>query len=466
MRALGDYSGIVGAHEIGQIRKLAKGLGEKTIAHVSSTFYGGGVSETLSPLIALLNDAGVKTEWRLFRGSAGFFSVTKKIHNALQGDGRLRLSAREKGLYEETALENVRFTSLESYDCVVVHDPQPLPLVSHYPRKLPWMFKPFPVILGLKAVQRRQPWVWRCHVDMSSPNRQVRSYLRRHISKYDAIVASMGKYRTGVRKPHFVIRPAIDPLSPKNIPMKKDRALAMLEKSGIETGKPIVAQVSRFDPWKDPLGVIESFRLLRKKVRCQLVLLGNSASDDPQGDVIFRRVILEAENDRDITVLSVQSDELVNAVQTASHAIIQKSLREGFGLTASEALWKGTPVVAGNAGGLPLQVIDGQTGFLVNSPKECATRLEWLLLHPKEARAMGAAGREHVRKNFLITRLLKDELALYRKMTGIDSPLSGRLPPISAVGREIPRLFGYPVGKAAALAEFLYSTMEKSIRRE
>ena len=457
MKSLDDYAGIIGGREVERLRDEAEALEEKSVAHVSSTFYGGGVSEMLSSLIALLNDVGVKTEWRIHRGSPDFFAVTKKIHNALQGDNSITLNEKERKLYEGTAAENTRFTSLEGYDCVVVHDPQPAPLIGHYPRKLPWMFKPLPVVVGLKYVQKKQPWIWRCHVDLSAPNMRVWRYVRKFVRNYDAVITSSEKYRTGVRKPHFIVRPAIDPLSAKNAPMSASHAERMLRKFGIPLDKPIIAQVSRFDPWKDPVGVIDAFRLVRRKADCRLVLLGNTATDDPEGDVVFRKVLRAAEGDADIDAISTQNEELVNAVQSTADVIIQKSLREGFGLVVTEALWKAKPVVAGNVGGIPLQVIDGKDGFLVNSVEECAKKTEWLLKHPKEAKLMGAFGKEHVRRNFLVPRLLGDYLSLFKKTMAVGEPLlrKSSLSRIPLPDEALPLLLKFQKRNAAKLRRLL-----------
>ena len=448
MKKLRDYSPIIGMREISELQRMGEALEEKTLAHVSSTFYGGGVAEMLSPLILLMNDVGLKTEWRIFRGSPDFFAVTKKMHNALQGDVKIRLNKPEIRLYEETAEDNTRYMSLEGYDCVVVHDPQPAPLINYYHRKVPWMFKPLPIIIGLKTVQKTQPWIWRCHVDLTNPNPAVWNYLQRFVSKYDAAIVSMEQYGNAITggKPKYVIRPAIDPLSAKNLPMSEEKAESILEKYGISCKKPIIAQVSRFDRWKDPLGVIETYKLVKKKADCKLILLGNTATDDPEGDSIYKQTIMAAEGDEDVYAISLQSDELVNAVQTISKVVIQKSLREGFGLTVSEALWKGTPVVASAVGGMPLQVIDGNNGFLVNGPEECAEKTIWLLKHPKEAKRMGANGREHVRSNFLITRLLKDYLSMMQERLYSHSMKIGgrRVPGISHAGYHVSRAFKAP----------------------
>jgi len=390
------------------------------------------------------------------------------MHNALQGNKDIKLDQHEKDLYEETAIENRRFTSLESYDCVVIHDPQPAPLINYYPRRLPWMFKPLPVIMGLAMVQKKQPWIWRCHVDLTNPSQDVFDFLHPILAKYDAIIVSSQKYRTNIHKPHHIIKPAIDPLSGKNIPLTEKQVEDVLGRFNIPLDKPIIAQVSRFDPWKDPLGVIAAYKRVRENTDCRLVLLGNTATDDPEGDVVYREVLRAAEGDDQIHVISFQSDELVNAVQRASTVIVQKSLREGFGLTVSEALWKGTPVVASNVGGIPYQIIDGKTGFLVDSIDSCAERINWLLNNPEMAKAMGSVGREHVRNNFLITRLLADYLVLFTKTIGIDPRIARAAQYANPffVGNMVKNAAMFPVDYALKLTEEFVKTSASFLPRK
>ncbi len=422
-----DYESFVGEKEIRTIRELCSDVDGKSMVHVNSTYYGGGVAEMLNSYVPLLNSAGLNTEWRLLKGGKEFFAVTKKMHNSLQG-GRDRLTRQDIRLYEETLDAYADFTNLSWYDCVVIDDPQPCGLITHYTRESPSLWKPLPVFMNLLRLQKKQPWVWRCHIDISERDPRTWHYLRNYLERYDSVIISSRKYRTGLDKPHFIMPPAIDPLSPKNAGLKDRQAERLLSRHGIDLGKPIVAQVSRFDPWKDPLGVIEAFKLVRQKVPCQLVLVGNPAADDPQGEEVFREVFRKTEGDKDIKLICLQSDLLVNAVQRKASVVIQKSLREGFGLTVSEALWKGTPVVASRVGGIPLQIDNGRNGFLVDGIRECADRTTYLLRNPKKAQRMGELGMEKVRANFLITRLVKDEIAMFRKTTAASESVATRVP--------------------------------------
>ena len=416
MGQLEKYAQFVGNETIEKIRTEAASLEGKSFAHVNSTFYGGGVAEMLNSYVPLLNDAGVSMEWRLLKGSMDFFMVTKKLHNALQGSKEL-LTSDELELFEKTVEINSKFSNLKWHDCVIIDDPQPLPLIDHYPRTSPAIWKPLPMLLELETYQRRQPWVWRVHIDLSTPQKAAFEYVHRYVSKYDAVIVSHPRYGKKIRKPQFVIPPAIDPLSEKNRPMKSYETDRILQQSGIDSRIPIIAQISRFDPWKDPLGVIKAYGRVRKKHKCQLVLLGSHASDDPESEKVFSEVFRIAEKEKNITLISLQSDSLVNALQREAAVIVQKSIREGFGLTVSESLWKGTPVVGSNVGGIPLQIDDGKNGFLVNGISDCADRIGFLLKNPQKAKEMGSNGFEKVRRNFLITRLALDELGVLKEMT-------------------------------------------------
>ncbi|MFH1106693.1 MAG: glycosyltransferase [Candidatus Micrarchaeota archaeon] len=416
MHALNKYAEFSGHGVIDAIRREAGDLEGKSFVHVNSTYYGGGVAEMLNSYVPMLNDAGVSMDWRLLKGSKEFFFITKKLHNALQGKREMP-SAEEIAAYEETVATNAKFSNLRMYDCVIIDDPQPAPLVNHFPRSSPALWKPLPLLLELEAFQRRQPWVWRAHIDMSNSYPPALELMRKYISKYDAAIVSLPSYAKNLGKPFFVIPPAIDPLSEKNRPMTPDDAERLLGRFGVDCRKPIVAQISRFDPWKDPLGVIAAFKSVRKKAKCQLVMLGSHAADDPESETVFQQVFRIAEKEKDVALLTVQSDMLVNALQRKASVIVQKSVREGFGLTVSEALWKGTPVVASRVGGIPLQVDDGLNGFLVTGTKQCADRISYLLKNPATAKAMGAAGAEKVRRNFLMPRLVLDEIRMLKKMT-------------------------------------------------
>ncbi len=392
---LEDYEQFTDRQFLQRIENLAKPLQDKHVVHVNSTYYGGGVAEILTSLIMLLNDAGVKTGWRLLKGSEEFFSVTKQMHNGLQGLDA-HLSNREKSVYINTNQTNSVFTHLDHHDLVMIHDPQPLPLINY--------------------CKKEAPWIWRCHIDLSNPNPLVLNYLKRFTSKYDAAVFSTRQFARNLGMPHRIIAPAIDPLDIKNVEIPQKEIDRQLKKFDIPQDKPIIAQVSRFDRWKDPWGVIDAFGLVKKKVDCRLVLLGSPATDDPEGAKVYEGVLAKQEQSDDIHVISFQSDILVNAVQRASSVIIQNSVREGFGLTVSEALWKEKPVVTRKVGGIPLQVKHGKNGYFATDLHDFARKIEYLLTHKKEAKQMGKYGKAHVQKNFLITRLLEDHLKLYQSV--------------------------------------------------
>jgi trehalose synthase len=392
---LDKYRDIVGDKPIDNIYSEASPLSEKHIVHVNSTYYGGGVAEILNSLIMLMNQVGIPTGWRLFKGNPDFFNVTKKIHNALQG-ASINLSKMKKRVYLECNELNSFFTHIGNHDCVIVHDPQPLPMITFYKKK--------------------QPWIWRCHLDISHPNEVLWDYLKTFLLQYDMMIVSMDKFKHGVNIPQRVIRPSIDPLSYKNKRLIERRINETLSDHGIKTDKPIISQVSRFDKWKDPLGVIKAYSLIKKKVDCRLVLLGSMATDDPEGQKLYEKVVKVASRYKDVLVINYESDILVNALQRVSSVVIQKSLKEGFALTVSEALWKGTPVVGGNVGGIPAQIKNGKNGYLVNSIQQCASRVIKILKNPDLMESMGAFGHEYVRNHFLITRHLLDYIILLKKV--------------------------------------------------
>ena len=397
MIKLKNYEKIIGKSKIYDIRKQAKLLNGKHVVHVNSTYYGGGVAEILNCLVPLMNELGILTGWRIIKGNPDFFTITKKFHNALQGD-KINLSLLKKKNYETTNKTNALFTHINKHDCIIIHDPQPLPLINCF--------------------QKNQPWIWRCHIDASSPNPELWNYLKTFVGKYDHAIFSKNEFRQSLKIPQTIITPSIDPLSPKNIKLTNSQIKKILTKFDIKTDKPIISQISRFDKWKDPIGVIKAFKLISKKVDCRLVLLGSMATDDPEGQRIHEKVLQYAKDIDNINVICFENNILVNAVQTISEVVIQKSLKEGFGLTVAEALWKKTPVVAGNVGGIPLQVIHGKTGYLVNSNEECADAVIDLLQNPKKAIEMGENGHEHIKSNFLITRHLSDYLSLLKEVFG------------------------------------------------
>jgi trehalose synthase len=400
MASLYDYEAIVGKHRIQQIRQKIKTLEGKRILCVNSTYIGGGVAEMLNTMVPLLNDEGLKFEWRVLHGTPEFFTITKHFHNALQS-GQLELSEEVKSTYYNTVKRWASFTHI-NHDLVVVHDPQPLPLIDFYDKK--------------------QPWVLRLHIDLDSPNPSLWDYLKGFIEKYDHVVVSRESFAQRVDAPYSIIHPAIDPLSPKNIELPGFRAKSVLEGFGVNPKRPLISQVMRFDKWKDPFGVLETFEKVREKTDCQLIMMGSFAPDDPEGCDIYRQVtdkVSESKYRRDIFVLkneqgSSTNDLNVNAVQHASDVVLQLSTREGFGLTVTEAMLKQTPVVGSNVGGIPLQIINGRTGFL-RQPQDYEGFAECVLklLSDSELRAeIGRAAREHVIENFLITKLIDSWLSL------------------------------------------------------
>jgi trehalose synthase len=384
-----DYEQFVGAEAIERIIKKAGPLQEYHIVNVNSTYYGGGVSELLSSMTLLMNSLGIDTGWRIIHGPPDFFSITKKMHNALQG-GKINLSPRKMQIYEEIVYENAVRNHLD-HDIVVVHDPQALPLIDHY--------------------RKRGPWIWRCHVDLSNPEQRLWNYLSIFIEKYDAVIISIKEYAQRIRTPQMIFMPAIDPFSIINKKMRSDEVKERLAHYNIPTDLPLVVQVSRFDRWKDPEGVIKAFKLARKEVDATLVLLGNVATDDPEGIDVYNSLLGERE-DR-IIILSQQDGALVNALQRKAAVVLQKSLREGFGLTVSEAMWKKTPVIGGNVGGIRYQIEDGINGFLVSSVEEAADRIVQLVKDERLRDQMGKKAQETVRKNFLLTRYLEQYLDLF-----------------------------------------------------
>jgi trehalose synthase len=389
LKTIDDYEPLIGAEAVERIRKKAVPLYDLHIANINSTYYGGGVAELLSSLSLLMNSAGVKTGWRVIQGSPDFFSVTKKMHNALSG-AEINLTDRKKQIYEEVVYENAVRNHLE-HDLVVVHDPQPLPIIRHY--------------------TRRGPWIWRCHIDLTKPNAELWNYLSPFVEQYDAVILSLPEYRRKLNTPQVFIMPAIDPFSIKNRELPEEEINDRLEHYNIPTDLPIVVQISRFDRWKDPQGAIRAFKKVRREVDCTFVLLGDVATDDPEGSEVYES-LLDERDDRMI-ILSKQDSALVNALQTRAAVVLQKSISEGFGLTVTEAMWKGTPVVGGDVGGIRHQIDDGQNGFLVSSVNEAAERILALLRDEKLARDMGSKARETVRKRFLLSRLMEDYLDLF-----------------------------------------------------
>jgi trehalose synthase len=402
-KALVDYATIATRGLMDEIRRLAEPLSGKRVLHLSATAFGGGVAEINYTLVPLMADAGLDVEWRIIHGREEFFNVTKAIHNALQG-GLVSLTAEQREIF-------ARFTALnaaevdDDYDFVIVHDPQPVAMVEHFPSS-------------------RAKWIWRCHIDLSDPNRQVLDFLLPAICRYDAAIFHMHEYvpRAADLPPSFIWPPAIDPLAPKNMALSPEDAAYIVDQFGIDISRPLLTQVSRFDPWKDPLGVIDAYREVKHEwPGVQLALVGSMAHDDPEGWDYYNQTVSYAAGDPDIFILSnlnnVGAIE-VNAFQVHSSAVLQKSVREGFGLTVSEALWKVRPTVAGRVGGIVTQISDGVTGWLVDSPEQAAAACLEILADPAAARERALRGKEHVRRNFLTPRLLRDWLALFNRQLG------------------------------------------------
>jgi trehalose synthase len=406
-KALRDYATIATRGLMDEIRRLAEPLEGKRVVHLSATAFGGGVAEINYTLIPLMQDAGLEVEWRIIRGQEEFFNVTKTIHNALQGASE-GLTAEDKAIFNRyQELNAAEFEDVA--DFVIVHDPQPIGMIGCCPGS-------------------RAQWIWRCHIDLSTPNPDVLGFLVPSLRRYDAAIFHRRQYvpqEVSGLPQSFIWPPAIDPLAPKNMALSAEDAAYIVDQFGIDVERPLLTQVSRFDPWKDPLGVIDAYReVKRERPDVQLALVGSMAHDDPEGWDFYHRTVAYADGDPDIYILSnlnnVGSVE-VNAFQVHSAAVLQKSIREGFGLTVTEALWKTRPTVAGRVGGIVAQIQDGQTGWLVDSPQECADACIEVLRDPREARQRALRGKEYVRRHFLTPRLLRDWLVLFNRLLGNDT---------------------------------------------
>jgi len=384
-----DYEPLIGREAVDRIVSKAHRLSDLHVAHINSTFYGGGVSEILSSLTLLMNSLGIKTEWRVISGSPDFFATTKKMHNALQG-GDYHFTRKKIEVFEEVVHENAIRMHIQ-HDMVVVHDPQPLPMVVHY--------------------RKRGPWIWRCHLQIANPHRELWEYLMKYIRMYDAVIMSLREYRQNLKTPQVFFMPAIDPFSPKNRELSDPEIDERLARYNIPVDLPLVVQVSRFDRWKDPEGVISAFEMARKEVPCTLVLVGSIATDDPEGPQMYES--LRSRQEERIVILSSQDSALVNALQRRAAVVLQKSTREGFGLTVAEAMLKGTPVIGARVGGIVHQIDDGINGFLISSPEEAAARIVQLLKNEHLRIEMGRKAREKVLENFLLPRLAEQYLDLF-----------------------------------------------------
>lgn len=392
---LDDYRAVVGQAMLDSLRFLADELKGKTIKMVNSTAVGGGVAEMLNRLVPLMSELEVATHWDVITGGNDFFEVTKAFHNALHG-AQYDLSRAAQDIflmYNEQNRERMKFEE----DLVVIHDPQPLGLIR-------------------SRTQTPAHWVWRCHIDLSNPDPKVWEFLRPFVEQYDAAIFSSQSFARQLPIPQYLFYPCIDPLSEKNRELPEAQVQQVCDDFGIDRSRPIVTQVSRFDRLKDPVGVVQAYKLAKKYVDCQLVLAGGGATDDPEGAVVLQEVKDAAGNDPDIVILDLPPwcAVQINAIQRASTIIIQKSLKEGFGLTVTEALWKGKPTIAGAVGGIPNQIIHKLTGVLVHSVEGCAFQIRYLLTHPDFARTIGINGREHVKENFLMTTNVKRWLLLFR----------------------------------------------------
>jgi trehalose synthase len=391
---LEDYAALLGAAEIEELRALAKPLRGRSIEMINSTAIGGGVVEILNRLVPLAEELDLQIKWNVMTGGEDFFDVTKSFHNALHG-APYHASQRDFDIFLAYNERNRKTLPLDA-EFVVIHDPQPAALIN-----------------ARKSGSNH--WVWRCHIDLSHPNRPVWEFLEKFVSRYNGAMFSSPEFSRQLPIPQYLFYPAIDPLSEKNQELDRDFITEVLARFHIDPQRTILTQISRFDRLKDPVGVIRAYRIVKRYFDCQLVLAGGSASDDPEGAVVLKEVLREADNDPDIKILELPAwaPLEVNALQRASTVVIQKSLREGFGLTVSEALWKKKPVVASAVGGIPIQIIHKHTGLLAHSVEGTAYQIRFLLSHPEIAVKLGEHGHQHVKENFLITQKLKRYLTLF-----------------------------------------------------
>jgi trehalose synthase len=405
-KTIESYRPVIGDERMDEILTLANRLRDARVLHVNATAFGGGVAEILGTLVPLMNDIGLNADWQIIKGADEFFNVTKAMHNSLQGMYYDWTPEMREIWLNHNRLNAELFD--EPYDFVIIHDPQPAAMLS---------------FLNERLGGRWGRWIWRCHIDLTEAQVQVWDFLRPHIEIYDGAIFTLPAFvKEDLTGPQiFTIAPAIDPLSPKNVELPDETVDGILQRYGVDPARPMVTQISRFDPWKDPLGVIDVYRHVKQEVpELQLVMIASMASDDPEGWDWYERTVRRAGEDFDIHILSnlngVGNLE-VNAFQRAARVVIQKSIREGFGLVVSEALWKGRPVVAGNVGGIPLQIANGETGYLVNTSEECAEKVLLLLRDPDTAARMGTAGIEYVRERFLTTRYLRDYLDIFSRLS-------------------------------------------------
>ncbi|MBZ0271155.1 glycosyltransferase [bacterium] len=393
---LDSYATIAGPGVIDELRQLARAMPGASVLHVNSTKSGGGVAEILNRLIPLKRELGIEAEWEVVLGEAAFYDCTKAFHNTLQGDA-IDIPERLLRSYEETNKLNADRLrdKIAKADIVFIHDPQPAALIEHFP-------------------DLKNKWIWRCHIDVSRPYRPVWKYLRKYVERYHASIWHMPDFVRPMNHPQYLVPPSIDPLAEKNIELPESELDEVCRRFGLDRSRPIVVQVSRFDRFKDPIGVIQAYRLAKPYVPLQLVLAGGTATDDPEGQVVLEQVTAAAAEDKDIKILALPPDAHrdINALQRAAQIVLQKSTKEGFGLTVTEAMWKRKPVIGGNVGGIRLQITDHHTGFLVATPEGAAHRIRYLLKETEKREAMGEKAHRFVKENFLLTRHLREYLTL------------------------------------------------------
>jgi trehalose synthase len=394
---LDQYAEVAGHDVVEHLRQLARPLEGLRVIHVNSTKVGGGVAEILNKMVPLMQELGIRTDWEVIAGEPHFYRCTKAFHNAIQGN-EVTIPQGDLQVYEETNRKTAESLGdvLQDADVVFVHDPQPAALIRSFP-------------------ERRGKWVWRCHIDASRPFRPVWKYLREFVAQFDASIFSLAAFAQRLPHPAYLIAPSIDPLHEKNVELTESEVREACARFDIDPERPLIVQVSRYDRFKDPMGVIHAYKLAKRLIpSLQLVLAGGGASDDPEGEAVLEEVRTAAEDDKALKILLLPGDAHrdINALQRAAHIVLQKSIREGFGLTVTEAMWKMKPVIGGDTGGIRIQVINHHTGFLVNSPEGAALRIRYLLHNPQLLREMGQKAREFVRENFLITRHLREYLTL------------------------------------------------------
>lgn len=390
---MNQYSGVSPKGDLILLKRLGDRMAGKSFLHVNSTKAGGGVAEILHRMMPILEELGIRARWEVIGGNEQFFDITKKIHNALQGNREI-ITKKMWQYYREVNKKNMESIQLDDGDAVLIHDPQPAPLIDY---------------------KKSGTWIWRCHIDVSNPMKEVCDHLFEYCRKYDAAIFSVARFAKAIGIDEFIIPPSIDPLSDKNRDLSKEEITETAEKLNLPQDRPIILQVSRFDKFKDPTGVIEAYRMVRRYNDCILILAGSPATDDPEGAAVLAQVKEFARSDPDIHILLLPpfSDKDINALQRMATIVLQKSLKEGFGLTVAEAMWKSKPVVGGAVGGIPLQIIHGVTGFLVHSIEGTAFRIRQLLNNPEMAKRMGERGKDHIRQHFLITRQIRDYLSIW-----------------------------------------------------